>query len=476
MPPTKYEKKRKRSAASTPASQKSQNQNDAPSIQKKKQRKQFSDSPSSPPPMKKKGFNKQVPRSRKPSRARSSYSHQSRVSLLIENRKSKSGRRKNRSPTPESSPEASPVNYLSPGNVYVDENHHLEVRPNDVIDHKFKVVDICGAGTFGRVYKVRDLTDPYSDTFLALKVMQDKDEARQDTVYEREALQGLMAKDPKHIQNVVRFFGHFAYHGHACLLFEHLGPSLHKFLHTTKSNFVPFPMHQLSEITQQTCLALAFLRKCGYSHTDIKTENIVFAEEVTYHDTIYLSDSSQTLVRELSCTNVKLIDFGSAIDDEEDHGTDISTRQYRAPEIMLVLDWNHQIDMWSLGCVLFEVYSGKVLFQAPTVKAQIVAMTRILGPIPKKMLSRVPHDHKYFKNGEFRASDSYRQSPEYMDVMRTAKPLKEYFRNLESTDSKRFLDLLRKFLQYEPKKRITAADALYHEFLSQRISRKRKQM
>lgn len=146
MPPTKYEKKRKRSAASTPASQKSQNQNDAPSIRKKKQSKESSDSPSSPPPVKKKGSNKQVLRSRKPSRARSSYSHQSRVSLLIEKKKSKSGRRKKRSPTPESSPEASPVNYLSPGNVYVDENHHLVVRLNDVIDHKFKVVDTCGAG------------------------------------------------------------------------------------------------------------------------------------------------------------------------------------------------------------------------------------------------------------------------------------------------------------------------------------------
>lgn len=49
---------------------------------------------------------------------------------------------------------------------------------------------------------------------------------------------------------------------------------------------------------------------------------------------------------------------------------------------------------------------------------------RILGPIPKKMLSKVSHDHKYFKNGEFRVSDSYRQSPECMDVMRKTKPLK----------------------------------------------------
>ena len=190
-------------------------------------------------------------------------------------------------------------------------------------------------GTFGRVYSVRDISGSENAPLLALKVMQDEEEAREDATYEREALEKIMEGDPHHLQNIVRFYGHFDYHGHPCLIFEHLGPSLYRFLDSAKASFVPVAMHQLSEIVQNVCFALAYLRKCNLTHTDIKTENIVFAREVTFNDITYLSDSAQTLVRELSITDVKLIDFGSAIGDSDAHGKDITTRQYRAPEIIL---------------------------------------------------------------------------------------------------------------------------------------------
>ena len=58
-----------------------------------------------------------------------------------------------------------------------------------------------------------------------------------------------------------------------------------------------------------------------------------------------------------------MIDFGSATFDWEHHSTIVSTRHYRAPEVILELGWSQPCDVWSVGCILFELYLGFTLFQ-----------------------------------------------------------------------------------------------------------------
>jgi CDC-like kinase len=62
-------------------------------------------------------------------------------------------------------------------------------------------------------------------------------------------------------------------------------------------------------------------------------------------------------------THIKVIDFGSATFDWEHHSTIVSTRHYRAPEVILELGWSQPCDVWSIGCILFELYLGFTLFQ-----------------------------------------------------------------------------------------------------------------
>jgi serine/threonine protein kinase len=57
-----------------------------------------------------------------------------------------------------------------------------------------------------------------------------------------------------------------------------------------------------------------------------------------------------------SLPRVKLIDFGSATFDWEHHSSVVSTRHYRAPEVILELGWAQSCDVWSLGCIMFELY------------------------------------------------------------------------------------------------------------------------
>ena len=67
--------------------------------------------------------------------------------------------------------------------------------------------------------------------------------------------------------------------------------------------------------------------------------------------------------RVLLDTEIRLIDFGSATFQEEYHSTVVSTRHYRAPEIILGLGWSYPCDIWSIGCILVEFFTGDALFQ-----------------------------------------------------------------------------------------------------------------
>ena len=82
---------------------------------------------------------------------------------------------------------------------------------------------------------------------------------------------------------------------------------------------------------------------------------------------VYGSRSRSSLQRRderiVSRTDIKVIDFGSATFDWEHHSTIVSTRHYRAPEVILELGWSQPCDVWSIGCILFELYLGFTLFQ-----------------------------------------------------------------------------------------------------------------
>lgn len=58
-----------------------------------------------------------------------------------------------------------------------------------------------------------------------------------------------------------------------------------------------------------------------------------------------------------------VIDFGGAVFEHEHKSRVINTRQYRGPEVILEVGWNTKSDIWSAGCIAFELYTGELLFQ-----------------------------------------------------------------------------------------------------------------
>lgn len=99
----------------------------------------------------------------------------------------------------------------------------------------------------------------------------------------------------------------------------------------------------------------------------------------------YVSSFQNREIRRVKCTDIRLIDFGSATFDHEHHSTIVSTRHYRAPEVILELGWSQPCDVWSIGCIMFELYVGTTLFQTHDNREHLAMMERILGPIPHRM-------------------------------------------------------------------------------------------
>lgn len=57
-----------------------------------------------------------------------------------------------------------------------------------------------------------------------------------------------------------------------------------------------------------------------------------------------------------------VIDFGGATYEHDSHASVVNTRQYRAPEVILGLRWLYPSDLWSVGCIIAELFLGDLLF------------------------------------------------------------------------------------------------------------------
>ena len=144
---------------------------------------------------------------------------------------------------------------------------------------------------------------------------------------EVKVLEKIQEKDPMGKHQCGKMLSWFNYFGHMCLVFELLGLSVYDFLKENSQQ--PYTLDQVRHITYQVCIAVRFLHDCKLTHTDLKTENILFVSsdwEVC---------NSAKNIKRVKNTEVRLIDFGSATFDWEYHPKLVTTCYYRAPEVIL---------------------------------------------------------------------------------------------------------------------------------------------
>ncbi|XP_011495656.1 PREDICTED: serine/threonine-protein kinase Doa isoform X2 [Ceratosolen solmsi marchali] len=336
-----------------------------------------------------------------------------------------------------------------------DVEGHLVYESGDLLANRYVVLATLGEGTFGKVVKVKDLK---MDHVMALKIIKNVLKYRDAARLEINALEKIAVKDPEGQHLCVKMLDWFNYHGHMCIAFEMLGLSVFDFLRD--NNFQPYPLEHVRHIGYQLCYAVKFLHDNKLTHTDLKPENILFVD--SDYEVIYNSKKVPPLkredVRRVKRTDIRLIDFGSATFDDEHHSTIVSTRHYRAPEVILELGWTQPCDVWSIGCILFELYLGITLFQTHDNREHLAMMERILGSIPQRMA----HETKtrYFYHGKLDWNDKTSVGRYVRD---NCKPLHRYLLS-DNEEHKQLFELMLRMLEYEPSSRITLKEALAHPF------------
>lgn len=237
------------------------------------------------------------------------------------------------------------------------------------IGARYKILDIIGKGTFS---VVTELWDRLKKKRMAGKIIKSGKKYSAIAVQEYYILEYIKQSDPDDHIPIIKVIDLVKITKdtqplaqHLCLFFPVAGISLYSWIYSIG----PFPIQIISNIARQILVGLDFLHnKIHLIHTDIKLENIVVDES-----------DEQSLDK---TTKIRIIDFGNCVDGLTNHNTVASTRNYRAPEIIMKNDWNYQIDMWSLGCVLYELYTGRLLFQAIDDNEHLSQMNQILGPLP----------------------------------------------------------------------------------------------
>lgn len=324
-----------------------------------------------------------------------------------------------------------------------------------VIQNRFKILATLGEGTFGKVVKVKDL---YKNEIVALKIIKNVKKYREAAKLEINVLEKLAKYDPNGKYRCVQLLDWFDYHGHMCLAFEMLGSSVFDFL--KDNNYEPYPIQQVRQMAYELCYAVKFMHDNRLTHTDLKPENILFFD--SSHDMTFDAKRKQD-IRHLKNAEIRLIDFGSATFDHEHHSTIVSTRHYRAPEVILELGWSQPCDVWSIGCIIFELALGITLFQTHDNKEHLAMMERILGPFPDRMVARTRV--KYFSHGRL-CWDEKSSAGRY--VREHCKPLHRYIpkNSPEIEDWEDMFDLIKKMLIYDPERRLTLREALRHAFFA----------
>ncbi|XP_043944111.1 homeodomain-interacting protein kinase 2 [Protopterus annectens] len=330
----------------------------------------------------------------------------------------------------------------------------------------YEVLEFLGRGTFGQVVKCWKRG---TNEIVAIKILKNHPSyARQGQI--EVSILARLSTESADDYNFVRAYECFQHKNHTCLVFEMLEQNLYDFLKQNK--FSPLPLKHIRPILQQVATALMKLKSLGLIHADLKPENIM------------LVDPARQPYR------VKVIDFGSASHvSKAVCSTYLQSRYYRAPEIILGLPFCEAIDMWSLGCVIAELFLGWPLYPGASEYDQIRYISQTQGLPAEYLLSAGTKTTRFFNRDPDSAYPLWRlKTPEDHEAEMgvKSKEARKYVFNclddmaqvnmttelegsdmlVEKADRREFIDLLKKMLTIDADKRITPIETLNHPFVT----------
>ncbi|XP_068615661.1 serine/threonine-protein kinase MAK-like [Brachionichthys hirsutus] len=283
--------------------------------------------------------------------------------------------------------------------------------------NRYTTLKQLGDGTYGSVLMGRSKE---SGELVAIKRMKRKFYSWEECMDLREV---KSLKKLNHA-NVVKLKEVIRENDHLYFVFEYMKENLYQLMKDRENKM--FSENEIRNIMFQVLSGLVFVHKHGFFHRDMKPENLL------------------CMGPEL----IKIADFGLAreIRSKPPYTDYVSTRWYRAPEVLLRSStYSSPIDLWAVGCIMAELYTLRPLFPGNSEVDEIFKICQVLGTV-KKM--DWPEGHQLASAMNFRF-------PQCVPT---------HLKTLIPNASNEAIALMKDLLQWDPKKRPTAVQALRYPY------------
>jgi len=306
-----------------------------------------------------------------------------------------------------------------PDNYYREElNRCIWEVPNN-----FRELTAVGTGAYGQVCSVKDTRNGGSGINVAIKKLS---RPFQSVMHAKRAYREIRLLKHMDHENVISLLDTFTPHSSMAdfqdvYLVTHLmGADLNNVMkvQTLSDEHVQFLVYQLLR-------GLKYIHSAGIIHRDLKPSNVAVNE---------------------NC-ELKILDFGLARASDDSMTGYVATRWYRAPEIMLNwMQYNSQVDIWSVGCIMGELLTGRPLFPGNDHIDQLTKIMQLVGKPSGEFLSRI-------------SSDNARN---YIMTMPSFK--KQDFALIFPQATTQAIEIMNKMLSLDPDERLSAEQCLQNPY------------
>ena len=330
----------------------------------------------------------------------------------------------------------------------------LKFKKDELIAGRYQYQRELGDAAFSTAVQCMDIKEK---RLVCIKIIKNNKDYFDQSIDEIKLLRYINANGDPDKKYFLRVYDYFYYKEHLMIVSELLKDNLYDFYKylTDNNNTEYFSVERIQKLTKQILICLEFIHDLKIIHCDLKPENI--------------------LMKSITDATCKVIDFGSSCFVHDHLSAYIQSRSYRAPEVILGCRYDYKIDMWSLGCILAEIYTGNVLFQNDSIQSMLARIIGICGPIPNWMYEKGKLVNDFFTKEKLlymepNAVDNNESMNQTSPQERGKKvhilvPKKSSLRKRIRTNNEQFFNFLSGLLKIDPNDRMSAKEALNHPFI-----------